>query len=107
MARQITQCLSCHRIKKLDNSWKLEELSPFQKDISHTYCSDCLQSLQEKLFAARDFNKWGFDKQRQYLSQELDRQPKMHDRLSLKNYLEEFFCINEDKFEKYYEALKN
>ena len=57
--------------------------------------------------AARDFKKWGFQKQIQYLSNELDKHQKKYDQLSFKNYMEEFFCITEGEYSKYYEALKD
>jgi len=107
MPRQIIQCLSCGRVKQPDDTWSNEEISPFQKNISHTYCSQCIQTLQEKLMAARDFKKWGFQKRIKYLSNELDKHQKKHDQLSFKNYMDEFFCITEDEYVKYYEALKD
>jgi hypothetical protein len=103
---QIIQCLSCGRVKQEDNQWVYREISPFEKNISHTYCRQCIHTLQEKLIAARDFKKWDFDKQICYLSQELDRHQKKHDQLSFKNYMEEFFCIPETDYPKYFEALK-
>ena len=69
---------------------------------------DCIWSLQEKLLAARDFKKWTFQKQIQYLNSELDKHKNSHDRESFKNYMEEFFCVTEQEyFDKYYPAMKD
>ncbi|MFC1586022.1 hypothetical protein ACFL5V_10780 [Fibrobacterota bacterium] len=106
MLDQIIQCLSCGRVKQGDNSWIYREISPFQKDISHTYCSQCIQSLQDKLMTAREFKKWDFQKQVDYLAGEIDKHQKKHDRMSFKNYIEEFFNVTEEQSESYYDALK-
>ena len=106
MPRQIIQCLSCGRVRQNNNTWNYEKIDPFEKDISHTYCTLCIQTLQEKLLATRNFNKWNFSKQIAHLSKELEKQSKKHDKISLKFFLDEFYCIGSKDFLPFYQALK-
>jgi hypothetical protein len=107
MGEQVVQCIACLRIKNAEGSWISR---PFQKpgtQISHTYCKTCIQSLQKKFFAARDFKNWEFTKQVNYLSNELDKQGKKYDDKSFRTYLEEFYCISRKSAMTYSKALKH
>ncbi len=103
---QIVQCLQCARYKSSLGQWFENNLSPKDVEISHTYCPDCISILQERLIASRDFGKWPFERQVDYLKDDILNQDKKFDRVALKNYLEEFFCLDMEKFEDLYEALK-
>jgi len=106
MTIQIIQCLQCGRVKSEENGWEKRELSGILKEVSHTYCNECVQKIQDKLIASRDFKKWKFKRQIDFLINELKGHDKKHDRKSLKLYLDEFFCIGEVDFLPYYKALQ-
>ncbi|MBF0433217.1 MAG: hypothetical protein HQK83_18195 [Fibrobacteria bacterium] len=107
MKSHIVQCLACGKIKLPDATWVHKDIDSLNEEISHTYCKDCIQSLQATFFAARSFQKWTFEKQISYLENELDQRKEKHDKLSLKVFLDEFFCISSEDFPRYYEALQH
>jgi len=104
--KQIVQCLQCDRLKSSTGNWYVENQEYIKGDISHTYCPDCITVLQTRLMAARNFVDWDFDRQIEFLHDDLARHEKKFDRPSLKKYLEEFFCIESTNYEKFYEALQ-
>jgi len=83
------------------------EIDNIKGEISHTYCPDCVTVLQDRLLAARNFKQWDFERQIDYLKEDLSRHEKKFDRPSLKNYLEEFYCIESKNYSNYYAALQN
>ncbi len=106
MKSHLVQCLACQKVKNTKGLWEHRDVDMRVHDISHTYCSDCYTVLQNSFFAARDFKTWDFDKQVKFLAKELDARSQKYDRERFKLYLEEFFCVSEADFEKFYEALK-
>jgi hypothetical protein len=102
----ISQCLQCGRVKTSQGSWVYRQVSSTVQDISHTYCSTCVQILQERLIAARKFKDWDLTKQVNYLKKDLQSQTKKYDICSLKTYLEEFYCITDEQYSGFHEALK-
>lgn len=105
MKPHIIACLECHRVKLADGSWDFCEIDTLRNEVSHTYCNDCMQSLQSRLLALREFTYWDFNKKLEYLRREISQSPVVFDKQRLSHHLEEFYNLGPTEATPFLEAL--